>query len=130
MRTWTRLKGVHQAEKSGPFHELGAGDPVVLVDVVQGNRPAPALGIGSRVGDLPGHRLLLVGEVLLGALAGIDCGDHPIGSFHLFIGSWNSSRSGGTIDMVASRISFRETPNLSVTSITARRTWYETEGAK
>ena len=59
------------------MRELGAADAVVDVDVLVGDRPALRAAYGARVLDLPRDRLLLVGDaVLVGALAGVDGGDH------------------------------------------------------
>jgi len=40
------------------------------------HRPALARRVGGRVLDLAGDGLLRIGEVLVGALAGVDGGDH------------------------------------------------------
>ena len=66
-----RLQRVHQPQKAGTVRKLGAGDPVVDVDVLVGDDPALARGVLARVLDLPRDRLLLVGDaVLLRALCG------------------------------------------------------------
>jgi len=70
-----RPERVHQPEEAGTL-ELRSGDPVVGVHVGIGYAPTLALGVGSGALDLAGDRLVFVGDVLVGALAGVDRRDH------------------------------------------------------
>ena len=79
MSTWNGGRGFSafiSRRKPGAPLELGAADPVVDVDVGRVDGPALARRVGRRVLDLPGDALLVVGEVLVGRLAGVDGGDH------------------------------------------------------
>lgn len=61
-----RPQRVHQPQEAGPFHELGAGDPVVDVHVRVVDGPSAALGVRARPLHLARDGSLLVGDVLLG----------------------------------------------------------------
>jgi hypothetical protein len=61
----TRFQCRHESKESGPLLELGAGDPVIDVDVGRVDGPALPLCVRGRVLDLAGRGLRLVGDVLL-----------------------------------------------------------------
>lgn len=52
LERWPGLERVHQPQEARPFEELGAGDPVVEVDVLLGDRPALARGVDAGVLEL------------------------------------------------------------------------------
>jgi hypothetical protein len=74
-RAW--LERGHEPEEARTGAKFGARHPVVHVDVRGIHDPALARGIGLCVLDLAGHGLGLIGDaVLVGALPGVDGGDH------------------------------------------------------
>jgi hypothetical protein len=75
-----RAEGVHEGQEAGPLQELRAADPIVAVDVLVRDHPALVGSVGPRALDLARDRLLLIGDVLIGALAGVDGGDHRMTS--------------------------------------------------
>jgi hypothetical protein len=72
-----RLQRVHEAQEAGPVRKLGAADAVVNEDETVVDAPTLHDRVGLCVFDLPGDRLLLVGDAsLIRTLAGVDGGDH------------------------------------------------------
>jgi hypothetical protein len=71
-----RSERVHQPEVARALQELRAAHAVVSVDVALGDGPALPGRIFPGALELAGDALLLVGEILVGALAGVDRGDH------------------------------------------------------
>jgi hypothetical protein len=69
-------QGREERRQARPVDELGAGDTIVNVDVRRIRRPALARRVGRGVLDLPRDALLGIGKILIGALAGVDGGDH------------------------------------------------------
>src|SRR5207247_911494 len=77
LERWPRLQGVHESDEARTFDELGAGDPVVDVDVLVGDGPALPRRVHARMLELTLDRVTLVaGAGLVGALARVDRGDH------------------------------------------------------
>ncbi len=72
-------EGGHQRHVAGPLLKLRAADSVVHVHVGVSHRPALRSRVRAGPVHLPRDRFLLVGHVLIGALAGVDGCDHALG---------------------------------------------------
>jgi len=72
------LERVQQPQKSWALDELGARDPIVGVDMPSRHAPPLRMGVGGGALDLARDGLLLVRDVLVGALASVDRGDHGV----------------------------------------------------
>jgi hypothetical protein len=68
MSAWKRrawFQRVQEAQVARPLGELRAGDPIVCVDKLFGERPALLNGVGAGVLGLPGEALFFIGNAAL-----------------------------------------------------------------